>query len=351
MRVLTSPFISGDAIFFWTPKAKIFFAHQLAPSLSFGDLGEFFHADYPLFVPLTEAWTFICVGRADEYLMKLLFPLYAILLVVGVWVVTARFAGRCAGWIAAALLATTPVLLWQGTAAMADLPLALYGWLATAMLLRWCVEGERRFLVLCALFAGMTGWIKNEGLALIVVTGCLVALHLATQRRSAIGRRMGDMLLFAAVAAAVILPWLVVRACCGLEADLHMPRAGSFWSLVEARWRSIGSALAGRLFSPAGVSGTWNLAWYLLMGVILVHASALLRSPLRYPALLIVGQVAVYTGVYFITPHDVDWQLATSLDRLFLHVYPQALLLVGWGMRGIVEGRPESATADVRGAG
>ena len=345
VRVLTSPFLYGDAIWFWTPKAKILYEHRLVPLTGFRDLGEFFHADYPLFVPLTEAWLFIWMGQTNEYVMKLLFPLYAVFLILGLWAFAARLCGRRAGMIAAGLLATTPIVLWQGTAGMADLPLAFYFLLATAMLLRWFAAVQRPFLVLSAVFVGLTGWIKNEGLSFIVLTGCVVAAHLGTRRESGTVGRAREALLFGGIAAGVVVPSLVMRYALGVESDLGVPAVASLLPLARERLWPITTALAGELFSPSRVARTWNVAWYLLTGVVIVHGRALWRSLLRYPALLIVGQIAVYLGVYIITPHDLGWHVGTSLDRLLLHLYPLALLLIGWG---IAKSSGESAAADGR---
>jgi hypothetical protein len=37
-------------------------------------------------------------------------------------------------------------------------------------------------------------------------------------------------------------------------------------------------------------------------------------------------QLAVYFGIYLLTPLDLDYHLRTSLDRLYMHVLPLALL-------------------------
>jgi len=32
--------------------------------------------------------------------------------------------------------------------------------------------------------------------------------------------------------------------------------------------------------------------------------------------------IAGYAGVYVMTPHDLAWQMKTSLDRVMLHAFP-----------------------------
>jgi hypothetical protein len=35
-----------------------------------------------------------------------------------------------------------------------------------------------------------------------------------------------------------------------------------------------------------------------------------------------------YFATYIITPHDLDWHLAFSLDRILLHLYPTLLFVL-----------------------
>jgi ABC-type Fe3+-siderophore transport system permease subunit len=43
-------------------------------------------------------------------------------------------------------------------------------------------------------------------------------------------------------------------------------------------------------------------------------------------AMMIILQLAVYFGIYLLTPLELTYHLKTSLDRLYLHVFPLALL-------------------------
>jgi hypothetical protein len=39
---------------------------------------------------------------------------------------------------------------------------------------------------------------------------------------------------------------------------------------------------------------------------------------------LVFWQLAVYVGIYALSPYDIDWHLTTSLDRVLLHIMPLA---------------------------
>ena len=45
--------------------------------------------------------------------------------------------------------------------------------------------------------------------------------------------------------------------------------------------------------------------------------------------LAVVGVMAAgYTAIYIITPHDLRWHLATSLERLMLQLWPSLIFAV-----------------------
>jgi len=327
----TTPFPTSDAIAFWAPKAKLFYEHRFAPFAAVYDLQEFPHPDYPLFLPLTEVWLFLWMGQMNEYLMKFLFPVYTVFLVLSTWAIISRLAGRRSALLAAGLLATTPFVLLHGTIGYADLLLALYYWLATAWLCVWMQTPQYPFLLLGAIFLGLTGWIKNEGLPLMLLNGCALVAYLLARRRSGRVRTLRTALLFSGAAMVFLPPWFFLQHSLGLESDLSIPPLANLPSQALQRFWPIAKAFGRELFAPVAIFTKWNLAWYLLALVVVFYNRNIWQSWLRYPALLMAGQVMVYVGVYIITPYKVDWHMATSLDRLFLHFYPLALLLLVCG--------------------
>ena len=338
VTTLRTPFLYGDDIAFWTPKAKIFYRYRSTPWAAFSDLPEFFHPDYPLLVPFTEVWLFLWMGQVNEYLMKFLFPVYTMLLVLGVWAFVYRFSGPQAALVAAGLLATTPFVLIQGTTGYADLPLAFYYWLATALLLGWFHTSRVALLVLGAIFLGFTGWTKNEGLPLMLFNGGALVAYLVARRRSDCREMLRAVLMFGGIAVSIVLPWLVARYNFRFESDLPVPPLSNLLPLMLQRSWPIGKALAKELFGAECVLTKWNLAWYLLVLGVVLHRRALWSSLLRYPLFLTAVQVLLYASIYVITPYDLGWSISASLSRLLLHVYPLPCWLIGWAIATEVSG-------------
>jgi hypothetical protein len=90
---------------------------------------------------------------------------------------------------------------------------------------------------------------------------------------------------------------------------------------------------------------TWNVGWYhpLLPVAILLIALRIDRRALG-DALFCAGIACAvllgYFGVYVVTPNDLQWQLQTSLTRLFVQVCPIGLIAAFLAM-----GKPRPAPA------
>jgi hypothetical protein len=57
------------------------------------------------------------------------------------------------------------------------------------------------------------------------------------------------------------------------------------------------------------------------------------RSSISLAIFLLALTLAGYFGVYLITPYDLRWHLRFSLDRLFLQLWPSALLVFFMAVR------------------
>jgi hypothetical protein len=73
--------------------------------------------------------------------------------------------------------------------------------------------------------------------------------------------------------------------------------------------------------------GPLNLIGVLALYGILVGGSGSRAPGLWMIGLVILFQLAAYFAIYLVTPHDLEWHLKTSFNRLILHILPLALLL------------------------
>ncbi|MGC9336470.1 MAG: ArnT family glycosyltransferase, partial [Anaerolineae bacterium] len=222
------------------------------------------HGNFPLTVDLLYLPPVIL---ALESAAKLIHLGLGVLMGLGVYVLARRVLGsRRGGWLALFVLATTPVLGTVGGYAHTDLGWALFEFLSVFALLRWREEGERRWLVLGGVFAGLGLGSKYLGLPVLGVLGLVVLLDTGFVRsrkgrlfdREAWVRMLGDGLLFGLVAVAVASPWYL-KNWLWLGNPLYpLWFGGRGWDAYQAAHLS---HLGVRYGPRSGLLGTLLLPW------------------------------------------------------------------------------------------
>lgn len=258
------------------------------------------HPDYPPLLPLAFDFLAISRGAWDDAAQGLLNVAFALGLLLVVRHLAAEETGstHAGAFVAAALLplAASP---WIG---LAEAPLVAFGTAALLLLRRGSVAAG-------AVMLGLAALTKNEGLALIVAA----ALGLAAAKRARDIARLWP-------AAAIALPWLVLRAVHHLHTDL-----------AEG---SVGARIAGHLrdpkllFDALAASRPGRPFFWMAMAV----AAAIVIRPLlareRFVLAAVAAQLAIYIAAYLASPYDVPWHVRWSWERLISHVAPALTYVV-----------------------
>jgi hypothetical protein len=323
-----------DVFAIWLFKAKILIAAPLRPipgAMTAASL-SYSHQDYPLGMPLTAAGIYAAVGgivpRAANALQL---PMY--LALVGVlYGALRRELTRGAAAAVTAIFVASPVVVQHASLATAELPLVLMHACCVVLLLDWMRGGDRRILLASAGFAAFAAFTKNEGLALLPMIGVVMGAAALWRRER---RRVGDVVLAAAVAATLLGPWLVYRRFLPHTHEDYGGKLVSLGTLATALPR-LGATL------PAFLS---HLVWLneagLLWVVLAIAAMAGWRR-WREPAVvvlwvLLVLHVGLYAVVFAVTPWDVKVLIPMVGPKLLMHAAPVGVLLIGLhlgGMRG-----------------
>jgi hypothetical protein len=115
------------------------------------------------------------------------------------------FSATAAGWLAAAVFLGNPLVAYLAGNAYLEAGLTLFITAALYSARRWRGTGERRWLVIAAVFAATAADSKYLGLFVLGVVGLTVVLG---RRPDRTGRaRWRSVLLFSGVAALVLAPW------------------------------------------------------------------------------------------------------------------------------------------------
>jgi hypothetical protein len=317
----TRPFVEWDSWVVWMSKARLLYENPSAApaALRSGNYGQ---TSYPLGLPTLEALSFGAVGKFDGTLLGVQFLLLAFAFPLTLLSLLRAHARTWMIALAGLVSMGAPQLLYQLLTRYADVPLGIFVGLGLAAGASWLVSGgDERWLLGCfALFLGMAGITKNEGLLFAVAAG--VALLAATS-----GPRRREAVAAVAAMLAVILPWRVYCLVHGLStAD---------YDLTKLADPSYLGAHADRLWPAA--SELWRQAtqvhsWGLLPWVIvLALATALLAAEWRlftFAATWIVLAVCGLLLTYWVSTLPLGSNLTNTSYRTIVSLLIGGVALV-----------------------
>lgn len=250
------------------------------------------------------------VRGVTEWSLRLWSVAAAAATVAATFLIGTRLAGRSAGLVAAAILASSSTFLqWARTGRMESL-LVLWMTLAFWSLIGWLESGRRGDALRLGLWVGL-GMLTKGPIALLPLAAAVAAM-VTTRAWSA--RRVGDGALALGVAAAFPLAWLAAAATHATFGPYVDAVVATFAREVSTRRSQHG------LYALEVVSAGF-LPWTLLLPATLVVLARSWRSawrPLLVPLLWIALVVGVFTLA--ISPREV----------YFLPVYPALAVLVAW---------------------
>lgn len=286
----------------WGLKAKVFFAAGGTIDWAFlrDPANSFAHPDYPPLLTLIYGW----LGSWGEVWSDRWFGLaettFIASLLLGVRGIVGSItrSARIGAWTA--LVLAFPAM--QSRFAIADVPLFAFVTLGLLFLQRDLLEPGSRDALLGFFLLGGAALTKNEGLTWF---GIAIVAH------AGLTRQVRRTALLALPGIAVAAVWQIPRLVVGLATDVT--GAGALGRLVD---RILDPGWTATLVAAAPPELT-------AAAVAIVVAVVIARERLRCFTLLLVStiaQCAVYLAIYATTPYDPAWHVATSWDRISLHL-------------------------------
>jgi hypothetical protein len=280
-------------------------------------LRQWDHPDYPLFVPMMNAITWVFLGGTSTWgpialhFMLSLFTAGLLFSLVNIFRDTKQAV------LSVIFFTAFPFIIDQGMRQYSDFLLAYLLLGAGGLTLLFIQTKEDKLILLAGLLVGLSGWAKNEGLPAILGFSFLWG-WLSFQKR--------EWKLVRYYLAGLVFPLLVLalfKLFLAPSNDLMSVAGSALPKLLEV----------DRYFTI--LQKGWAMLWSLgnaplpLIGFIIFMVVFVGRSRQHIPGLwilsaLIVFQMIVYFCIYLLTPLDLTFHLNTSLDRLYMHV----LLLV-----------------------
>ena len=306
-----------DAWDIWNIGARFIY---LSPNNWIGAISQnaWDHTDYPLLVTLNvaEGWTIIGNNTTQApAAFSLFFMLSLIGLLFSSLLISKDFEQ---GILAAMIVLSLGELADIGFFQYADIQLAYFFLATTTFLYLYARENNTKFLFLAGLFAGFSAWTKNEG-GVFVAISLLICILLSIKEK----KNLLKFFVFGLLLPAVVI---VLFKSVAPPNDLFLDKTKSFQQLFDvSRYQLI----FDQIWQKMTTFGFWPISFFLalILYTLSVWKPTKSKNPLWIPLSLFLFQSTSYLIIYLITPHDLYWHLATSLDRLMFQVFP---ILIFW---------------------
>jgi hypothetical protein len=309
----THPEGQGDAWAIWNLRARYLFRGGDQWRAGFSPGLFWSHPDYPLLLPGAVARSWIYTGAQVSGAPIGIAALFTFAIVGVLTAGLSAIAGRERGLLAGLLLLGTGSFVKLGAAQYADVPVSFFVLVTITLLLledRLPVSG----LVLIGTTAALAAWTKNEGLvflAILVVT------------RKLNHRPIRSIFLGAS--------WVIVLlAILKLSLAPTNPILGQDWKAVfiqdVTNPSRYGLVAAGLLYQLVRFGGQGPLNPLIPLSAALLLLERKQKRRIHAAELLLAGTGMIVLIVYVLTPYNLAWHVAWSLDRVMLQFWPALLL-------------------------
>ena len=325
LRSFNRPYGGWDALGIWNLKARFIFfglddgswARIFSPELMTS------HPDYPLLLPAIVARYWLLLGEP-----AVLIPATLSIIIFGLTVLMLHAAvvwrsDRLIADLSILVLLAATFFVQHAASQFADNYLALFV-LASGVSFRY-LQDERVCCTgvgfLFGFLLGLAASVKNEGFLITAVFFALYAVDLLARSDQRLTNRLKRLLTAGAGWLMAIVPTLAMKHGVELSNDL----IGS-WSVKTlpvflsperlSQLLGLSAPLAADFLAlPLFVSVA---AFLVLYGRRTVSFSRTSLMTLAAPVLIIIG----YLSILWITPHEMEWHVTTTVQRLLVHVWP-----------------------------
>lgn len=312
--VIPHPAGDWDAAHFWIPRAAALYNGDWNSAMTY------WHPDYPPMYSMLLIAGWKLYGRIVFGVPIIL----SLLLAIGIIIIVYDYVRRASGTSAAMLTVVASfmsAITYFAPSLSADVPFAFFMLLSCYSYLRYNDHRSFSWLVIMTLAAGCALNIKNEG-ALFLLLFVAATFYLKALSYE-------DWLKFCML----MSPFIALFVGWHLLTPANDLIAGQTASVVDKLLDITRYEMIAKFYA------NYYLAVGIVVIVLAVLAYILGESNERsekyriFSLLIVLGMLSGYFVIYLTTPHDLFWHLATSMDRLMLHVWSFVLIMVSIPVR------------------
>lgn len=328
---INNPMGSWDGFRIWNLKAEFLYLNSPLWKNVFSLPHFMSHCDYPLFIPSSFARLWQYSGH-QSYGMNMIFGLlFTFGLVYLLYQAVSYFKSEKVANVVCIVFMISDIFLVNGAAQCADVPLAMFFLCAIVCLFFYFKNKRLNTLFLGLLLAGLSVWVKNEGLMffaiyVVVLLGWFIKIK---DIKKSIFTTIFAILVFVCA--------FLYKKYTGAPNDLlygfNEIKSYTFAFDLQ-RYVVIFQTFFELLFSK----------FVLFLALILLCVKGFkfrekIKSALLLSSIIFVLMVLGYVAVYVLAPHDINWLVENSMDRIILHILPVFLFVFSTTLR---IGKPDS---------
>jgi hypothetical protein len=303
-----------DAWAIWNLHAKfLFYPEYWTNIFLYTDKLRVTHPDYPLMLPSLIALFWRGFGAITPLVPIAVAQLTLLAIPLTVFLALNRYGYFFSAAISLVIFVSDSKFINVAGSQYADTLLALFILVSFVVYKEITTGGNAKLLVLLGFFAGSATWIKNEGQLFFVVFS-FVFLCQNFRKPITILRYVSGAL----IPLIILIHFKLVLAP---ENDLvHPNRSAELLGLIASPVRYV---LIIKHLLVASLQYYWVVL--VLISIVLFNKISIVKTlPFAVIALVLAG----YFAVYLTTPHDLNWHLDASMDRLLHHIYPASIYLL-----------------------
>jgi hypothetical protein len=312
------PLAAWDSWVNWASKARLLFAEGFLTRALHADPARLAtNLDYPLLLPVLEAFFWELRGSVDERLATLVPVSFHAALLVLLYAAVRRFASAAVAAGAVAFVAWTPLCGAFAPMGFADPVVA--GLVVAALLAASLANESPRAAAFAGLLAGLLPWAKNEGLVWLVLVAGFVGVTLSKGQTGRARRA-------AAFAVPALLPvalWQLFLLFGGTVRYVFLAPTPANFVAGLARLPVLVVIVTKHLAGPG-----WSFVFPATLAVLIVRRRTALRG--ADPGLLVlpIAFLAAVSASFLLSRFD-PWlpHVVNSIDRLALQAFP---VVVWW---------------------
>ena len=309
-----APAASFDDFAIWSKKAlALYYFDDLKPAFFVDSTYSPMHQEYPILLPLLEAFVFRAMGKPDTQLIHLEFLVFFVAF-LGALAYLAYRESRHFLWLPILVaLGVAPFVHDQLATGYADIPMSCFVALGMLSLALWLEHGDWRQLCLASILFAAAGSTKFEGLIAAALAFGVAGASLLVQRQ---WQALRTAALGAAALAILLLPWrLWVVAHPAIESFFH-PSRGFDPDYLSSHTGLPREALKLISANVADTAQSFYIVPVALAFIIFTLVARRARMPALFYLAVSLMLVAALVWVYWVDP--TTWSPNRVADSLVL---------------------------------